>query len=229
MRSTAYEATDALPARRAGRAAEPVTRRSGAALVASAGVLFFVYPLVRPWDDETTLDGARGMASTAWLVAHLSAIGGFILLVLGLQALYAVLRPTAGGLLAARALVVAWLGVGLTLPYYGVEVFGAHVIARRAVATSDAGVLDMVNEFRFNPAAIVLFVAGLLLLAVGMVLAAIAIWRSRLLSRWSGLPAAVGFTLFIPQFFAGAEVRIAHGALIAISCAWLAATLWRDN
>jgi hypothetical protein len=38
---------------------------------------------------------------------------------------------------------------------------------------------------------------------------------------------AVGFALFIPQFFAGADVRIAHGALIAIGCAYLAAALWQ--
>jgi hypothetical protein len=229
MRRNAIDALDALPTGRAGRVDEPVRRRTGAVLVALAGVLFLVYPAVRPWTDETTLGGARGMASNAWIVAHLSAIAGFILLALGLQALYSVLRPTTAGPLAARALVVTWLGVGLTLPYYGVEVFGAHVIAQRAVATGNLGLLDMVNEFRFNPAAIALFIAGLLLLAVGIVLAATAIWRSRLLSRWSGVPAAIGFTLFIPQFFAGAEVRIAHGALIAAGCLWLTATLWRKN
>ena len=229
MRSTEIDAAEALPTGGLGRVHEPVTRRTGAVLVALAGVLFLVYPAVRPWADETTLDGARGMASPAWMVAHLSAIAGFILLALSLQALYSVLRPTTAGRLAARALVVTWLGVGLTLPYYGVEVFGAHVIAQRAVATNDAGLLDMVNEFRFNPAAATLFVAGLLLLAVGMILAATAIWRSRLLSRWSGVPAAIAFTLFIPQFFAGAEVRIAHGALIAAGCTWLAATLWRKK
>lgn len=229
MRSTAVDAAGALPKGGPGRVAEPVTRRSGAVLVAIAGVLFLLYPAVRPWGDETTLDGARGMASAAWMVAHLSAIAGFILLPLGLQALYAVLRQTTTGRLAGRALVATWLGVGLTLPYYGVEVFGAHVIAQRAVVTNDVGLLDMVNEFRFNPAATALFIAGLLLLAVGMVLAAVAIWRCGLLSRWSGVPAAVGFTLFIPQFFAGAEVRIAHGALITAGCAWLGAALWRKD
>jgi hypothetical protein len=225
MRSTPVVLTDGG----SGRIAEPVTRRSGAVFMALAGASFLLYPAVRPYGDETTLDGARGMASSAWIAAHLFAVAGFILLALSLQALYAVLRPTTGGPLAARALVVTWLGVGLTLPYYGVEVFGAHVIAQRAVATGDAGVLDMVNEFRFNPAAIALFASGLLLLAVGMVLAAIAIWRSQLLPRWSGVPAAIGFALFIPQFFASAEVRIAHGAVIAAGCAWLAATLWRGD
>jgi len=209
--------------------AEPVSRRAGAVMLALAGALFLLYPVTRPWADEATLDGARGMASAAWMVAHLSAISGFILLVLGMQALTSVLRPTRAGLPAARALVVTWIGVGLTLPYYGVEVFGAHVIAQRAVAANDVGVLDMVSKFRFNPAAATLFAAGLTLLAVGMIVAAVAIWRSGSLARWSGVPAAIGFTLFIPQFFAGAEVRIAHGVLIAAGCAWLATTLWRKN
>jgi hypothetical protein len=229
MPSTPIDAAGALPTAAPRRVAEPVTRRGGAALIAVAGVLFLVYPAVRPWRDETTLDGARGMASAAWMVAHLSAIAGFILLPLGLQALYAVLRETPVGRLAGRAFVASWLGIGLTLPYYGVEVFGAHVIARRAVVTTDVGLLDMVNEFRFNPAASAIFIAGLLLLAVGMVLAAVAIWRCGVLPRWSGVPAAVAFTLFIPQFFAGAEVRIAHGALITGGCAWLAAALWRKD
>jgi len=96
------------------------------------------------------------------------------------------------------------------------------------VANNDAGPLDMVNEFRYNPAAVTLFGAGLLLLGVSMVLAAVPIRRSGVLPRWSGVPAAVGFALFIPQFFAGAEVRIAHGALIAAGCAWLATTVWRS-
>jgi hypothetical protein len=33
--------------------------------------------------------------------------------------------------------------------------------------------------------------------------------------------------LYIPQFFAGQPVRIAHGALLAAGCLCLAAGLWR--
>lgn len=203
----------------------PVARRGGSVALAAAGVAFLLYPVVRPYGNETTLAGARGMASASWIVAHLSAIAGFILLGFTIQALYGALRTT----LAARALVTTWLGVGLTLPYYGVEVFGAHVIAQHALATHDAGALDMINDFRFNPAAITLFAAGLLLLAAGTILAAVAIWRSTSRARWSGVPLAVTFALFIPQFFGTPTVRIVHGALTLAACLYLATTLWRKQ
>jgi hypothetical protein len=73
------------------------------------------------------------------------------------------------------------------------------------------------------------FAAGLLLLAVGGILAAVAVWRSGLLARWSGLPLALGFVLFLPQFFGTQPIRVAHGALLALGCLWLAAGLWRQG
>ena len=209
--------------------AEPVTRRAGAIAIAAAGIAFLLYPAIRPYGDETTLAGARGMASASWIAAHLSAIAGFILLAFGVQALYGVLRPTPAGKLAARALVATWLGTGLTLTYYGVEVFGAHVIAQHALDSHDAGALDMINDFRFNPAAVTLFAVGLLLLAAGTILAATAIWRSAHLARWSGIPLAAAFTLFIPQFFATPSLRILHGALTLAACLYLATSLWRNK
>ncbi|HZD87038.1 MAG TPA: hypothetical protein VE088_03425 [Gaiellaceae bacterium] len=33
-----------------------------------------------------------------------------------------------------RALVLTWLGVGLTIPYYGAEAFGLHAVGQRALA-----------------------------------------------------------------------------------------------
>ena len=59
---------------------------------------------------------------------------------------------------------------------------------------------------------------GLLLLAVGAVLVAIAVWRSGTLSRWSGIPFALGFVLYLPQFFGTQPIRMAHGLLVALGC-----------
>jgi hypothetical protein len=43
------------------------TNRWGAAALAFAGVMFLLYPAVRPWHDETTQAGAHAsMASAAW-------------------------------------------------------------------------------------------------------------------------------------------------------------------
>jgi hypothetical protein len=60
-----------------------------------------------------------------------------------------------------------------------------------------------------------------------VVLAAIAVWRSGTLARWSAVPLAAGFALFVPQFFGPPALRIAHGALIAIGGVWLGLELWR--
>jgi len=72
-----------------------------------------------------------------------------------------------------------------------------------------------------------MFLAGLILLAVGAILAALAVWRSRRLPKWSGVPFAVAFALYIPQFFGSQPIRIGHGLLVAAGCMWLAVAMWR--
>jgi hypothetical protein len=79
---------------------------------------------------------------------------------------------------------------------------------------------------RYQPLAMTIFAAGLLLLAAAAILAAIAVWRSHVLPRTSGILFATGFALFLPQFFAPAAVRIGHGILLAAGSVILAAALW---
>ena len=153
-------------------------------------------------------------------MAHLSAVAGFVLLPLGLLAVRAV---TGRGALAGAAFVATWIGVGLVLPYYGAEVFALHAIAR----SGDANVLGLVDAVRNGPVQITEFGVGLLLLAVGTVLAAVAVWRSGTLARWSAVPLAAGFVLFLPQFYGPPALRIAHGVLVAVGCFLLAAELGR--
>jgi hypothetical protein len=175
------------------------------ALVA-AGVLFLLYPVVRPWEDETTAAGAHAaMASGAWVAAHFFAMVGFILVPLALLSL----RETVG----MTAIAVMWVGAGLTLPYYGAEDFGLH-----AAATKGANLLDVVDAVRYNPVAITIFGVGLVTLAVGAVLVA------RKITNYGGVAFAAGFVLFLPQFFTPAPVRIAHGVLMLVGLVWLAAT-----
>ena len=193
--------------------------RAGAIGLGVAGVLFTVYPAVRPWSDD-----AVSMASQAWLVAHLAAIAGFILVALGLLAL----RFAIGGTGPARAALLTGLtGVGLTLPYYGAEVFGGHTIGVRALADGNPALMDAVEAMRFQPAAATMFAAGLLLVAASGILAAVAVWRSGLRPRSGGIVFAVGFSLFLPQFYLPMPLRLAHGLLVTLGCLWLAAALWR--
>src|SRR5437660_5388453 len=101
--------------------------RLGALCLAVAGVLFVLYPAIRPFSDETTLRGAEAFASNAWIVAHVLAMLAFVLLSLGVLGSYAQLRRGAGEWPAALAVVLSWVA-GLTLPYYGAEAFGLHAI-----------------------------------------------------------------------------------------------------
>jgi hypothetical protein len=89
--------------------------------------------------------------------------------------------------------------------------------------------LGLVDAVRFSPVPATTYVLGLLLLAAGAVLAAVAIWRSGVLPRASGILFAVGFVLFLPQFFTPPAVRIAHGVLVAAGSIWVALALWRAS
>ncbi|SEL79436.1 hypothetical protein [Nonomuraea pusilla] len=194
-----------------------MSNRLTSAAFAVTGVLFFAYPAIRPSGDD-----AAAMAGAPWVVGHLAAMLGFVLLGLGVLGLHQRL----GDRLSLRAAAVTWAGAGLTLPYYGAEDFGLHVIAVRALRDGTPALMELAGQFRFHPVAVAMFAAGLVLLGVGAIMAAVAVWRSGTLARWSGLPLALGFALFIPQFFTAYPLRVAHGALLMAGGLWLAAALW---
>lgn len=199
--------------------------RAGAVALAAAGVLFLAYPALRPWHDEGTIAGATAsMSSTAWVASHFFAMIGFILMPLGLLALRSALAPTRAEPLALTAAVLAWIGSGLVLPYYGAEDFGLHGIAGSAAARSD--LLNVADSVRFQPLAATIFGTGLILLAAAAIMAAIAVWRSDVLPRTSAILFATGMALFLPQFFSPAVTRIAHGVLLAAGLIILAVALW---
>ncbi|GAA3989400.1 hypothetical protein GCM10022247_04960 [Allokutzneria multivorans] len=171
-------------------------------LLVLSGLLFLLYPVLRPWHDETTVDGARAaMGSTAWVLAHLVAMLGFVLVPIALLGLRERLGTT--------PTIVMWLGAGLVLPYYGAEDFGLF-----AAASHDSDLLAVAETLRYNAFAVTLFGIGLLALAVGAVLVAV---KDR-----SAVLFAAGFVLFLPQFFTPAPMRIAHGVLMLVGLLWFA-------
>jgi hypothetical protein len=202
--------------------------RLGALSLAVSGILFVLYPAIRPFSDETSLQGAQAFASTAWIVAHMLAMVAFTLLELGLLGLFLALQESVVDGLAFWALVVSVLGVGLTLPFYGGEAFGLHAIGQQAVKEQSAALVSLADVVRSGPG-LVMFGVGLLLLGVGAIMVAVALWRSGSFPKWSGVPFALGFALYIPQFFATQPIRVAHGVLVAIGCLWIAASMWRQR
>ena len=202
--------------------ANTLGRRMTALSLAMAGVCFALYPAIRPFSDESTLRGAEAYATSSWLLAHSLAMIGFILLILGMLGITSLLRKTTAGSSGVTGLVVTWIGVGLTLPYYGAETFALRAIGREALQQKNVDLLvTLTKSTRFGEGAW-FFGFGLLAIAVGAILFAIAIWRSGVLPKWSGVPLAIGFSLFFPQFYTPQPVRVGHGLVILVGC-WLAA------
>lgn len=200
----------------------PTLTRLAATSMVVGGALFALYQFVRPFTDT-----AETMASTAWLASHLFAIGAFTLITLGLMWLPHTLRGTRGHKPAISGVVVAVLGTGLTLPYYGAETYMLRFVSQHALDTGDHSVVSLADTLHTDPVATGLFAFGILLLGAAAVLAAVAITRSGRASVWSTVPFALGFALLAPQFWTLQPVRMVHGVLLALGCVLVALTVLR--
>jgi hypothetical protein len=197
--------------------------------LATAGALLLLYPALRPWSDATAEGTPAAFTSPAWIPAHLAAVAAFVLVAFALFALRDALART-GGARQARIAAVLWaVGAALVLPYYGAEAFALPAIGERILRTGDASLLELAEGFRMGPWPATTFVAGLLLLAVAGVLVAVAVSRSGVLPRWAGVPFALAFALYLPQFFGPPALRIAHGVLVAAGCLLVAAVTRRSG
>lgn len=203
--------------------------RMGAVAFALAGILFLLYEAAAPRRDQTTLEGAESWTTAGWAVAHLAAIVGLVLIPLGYGALRGCLEGTRNEKTAFLAATVGYIGSALTISYYGAEVYGLKAIGERAVEDGDAALTDVADAFRLDPTAVTVFTIGLAGIAVAAVLAAVAVWRSGSLNRWSGVPLAVLLVTMLPQYFLPQPGRIAWGALVAAAALWLAAELWKAS
>jgi hypothetical protein len=198
--------------------------RLAAVSLVLSGVFFVLFPVVRPFFDESSLRGAEQFASARWVLAHALGMGGFILLALAFLGVYIRLQETGAERRAFRALVLSWIGAGLTLPFFGAEAFSLQVIGQAAVNQNNASLILLINQVRFGPG--LLFIgSGLLLVVVAGIVLASAVWKSGILPRWSGVPLALGLALYIPLLQGNPvfqPIRIADGLLIAIGCIWIA-------
>lgn len=156
-------------------------------------------------------------------------MAGFVLVAFALFGLPSTLAGTAGARLAGLASGLWTVGTALVLPYYGAEAFALHALGERIVRTGDTGLLEAVEAIRMGAWQATTFAAGLLLLAAAGVLVSAAAVRSGALPRWAGLPFAVAFALYLPQFFGPPALRIAHGVLVAVGCVVLAAAIRRGE
>jgi hypothetical protein len=200
--------------------------RSAPVLLGAAGVLLVVSPATRPWSSESGLEGAAAFASSWWVVAHVAAMAGYLLLALAVHRAVPDVAPAArrATRLAARLLTV---GAVLVLPYYGAETFALHALGADALATANPSLVDLAAAIRFDPTAATLFAAGLLAIAAGGV--ALAVGAARAGALLAALPVAAGAVLLLPQYFGTPTLRIAHGLLFGLGAVLLAIRWWRRS
>jgi hypothetical protein len=185
-----------------------------------AGIAFAVYPALRPFSAEVSLAGATAFASPRWVVAHAFGMLGFTLLGLGFFRLAETLTTLRTR--ARKGLTLAWIGVGLTLSYYGAEVFGLHAAGQQALATNNIQQFDqLTHDIRWE-AGIWFILLGLSALAAGSIVLTTAAWKQVHRPRLTLLPAAIAITLYIPQFAAAQPIRVAHGLLMTLGCILMA-------
>jgi hypothetical protein len=145
--------------------------------LAIAGVLFVLYPALRPFSDEVSLQGARAFASPNWWLAHLLAMFAFALLLVGLLGFFLSVEATVVEPLGYWALVLGIVGVGLTLPFYGGEGFGLYAIGQAVHLKQDADLLNIGAVVR-GGIGLRMLQMGLMVLTISAVLVAIMVWKS---------------------------------------------------
>lgn len=199
--------------------------RLGAVSLAISALLLALFPLVRPFADRSRnpLEVVDAFASSSWVLAHILGGLGFVLLPVGLFGLYTFLQGSDVERRASQGLILSWIGIGLILPtVLGTEAFGLRAIGQAAVQQRNTDLLAIANAVRFGPQRIFFFL-GLLLLALGAVLNAVAVWKSGAVPRWSGILFAIGLALFFPLF--PQVVRVVDGLLIGVGGTWIALSI----
>ena len=199
--------------------------RLGAVALAISALLLAAFPMVRPFADRSPNPPqvADAFASPSWVVAHVLGGLGFILLPVGLFGLYGFLQGSNGGRRAGQGLILSWIGIGLILPtVLGTEAFGLHAIGQAAVQQKNTDLLGIANAIRFGPQRIFFF-PGLIMLALGAVLIAVAVWKSGTVPRWSGILFGIGLALFFPFF--PQVIRVVDGLLIGVGGTWVALSI----
>jgi hypothetical protein len=183
---------------------------------------FFFFDPTRPVE---TLDGAApAIISARWLIAHYLALIGFVLLLCALPALHARLGTAGVEARSRRTTLLSGVGVALILPTLGVELYALPAIGRLYVA-GNASIAPAISLIYIGGATLVMLL-GLLLLAIGAIMLATAVARSRALPRWAGVTYALGLVLWCPLF--PPVLRVLDGLLIGIGGIGLAWSLRRS-
>jgi hypothetical protein len=197
--------------------------------------LIMTITTVKPQPDQVTdPEGwARFVSSTAYLIEHLASnVLGTVLVVFGTFALGALLVSSRAPRLSLWGMVLSVVSYLLfTVP--GV----ISTFATPPIGAAYLGGNRDVMKLEFSPVLSLIIVLALLLAVVGNTILAVAIWRSGILPKWSGVLWGVGSVVF---YLLGAALGMATtgaslptqpvgAALLAIAGAWISWAVLRRS
>jgi hypothetical protein len=174
---------------------------------------------------------AGAFGSPVYAVGALMIVAGLVISVFGLFALLAYLGAGPGRRWALAAFVPSVLGTALILPVFGVLAFALPALAR-AYSGGQQGALGLVGAIAGGPLLAGWALAAGALYVVGSALFAVAVWRSRSLPRWSGVPYALSAPLLVvPSGGGWASLSLGFlGLALAVGgTGWIAAGVRREG
>jgi hypothetical protein len=192
-----------------------LTRLNGLALMV-AFALFIAGGLLHPVIEGES-HGASALAHPGFPVAHLLVFLGEVFLLIGLPGLYARIAPSTGILGLAGFALYFFANATLASFFSAYEAFVVPVLA------TDSATRDLVGPGGAIPSSVpfaVLQGVGGPVLMLGMLLLGIAVFRSRVLPRWSGVLLTVAPILLllpVPEapIFTGLLIEVPRGLAVA--------------
>jgi hypothetical protein len=212
--------------------------RWGAFALALSAALFAVWGLLHPVSSIDLSDptaASRSAVSTFQFVADLSLLAAFTLLPLALLTIYDRVKATQAERWGFVALVLMLLAVGPFLAGLGVALLAVPAAGEVVLRGGQGGQggSDVLKAIFAGPLLPVTLV-GIVLLTLGSITLAIALWRARSLPRWAGLMYALGLAAVIllavvaNQDLIQKVYRVVDGLLVGVGGLWLAWSIWRE-
>jgi hypothetical protein len=195
-----------------------------------------VYGLLTGWatlthqpDAQTDFASYAQYISTPEFFAHhiIGSIGGTILALYGVIALFASLMTRRGAGVALAGLLASVAGNILIVSLFGVAAFAAPVIGEAYLAGNHS--MTEVNSAIYSMPLGLTGLTGGLFYSLGTILFGVAIWRSKVLPKSAGvLYAVAGPLLSLFGLFIGAAQTVGSVSLI-IAGVWLTWTVWHQR
>jgi len=183
----------------------------------------FINPAVDP--------AGFAQASSTVGVGDMVGIVSLVFLLVGVQSLYSILVDGSASRWAFAGMILTIVGVGLFLPFAGIFAFVAP-IAGRAYLNGDTNAIKIIADSVAvsNPSAFLFAGLAGLFSVIGSILFGIAIWQSRRLPKWSGIPygLAIPFSFLSAPFFSFI-LGLIGGVLLLTGGGWIAANVLRSK